>query len=74
MARQVGPTKSSPANTGLMSEGLLDSLNPSEDPVLNLETNPETTAQRRTVRKLAGALDIEPTELVNGDCPPKRKV
>jgi transcriptional regulator with XRE-family HTH domain len=34
--------------------------------VLNLETNPETTAQRRTVRKLAGALGVEPTELVSG--------
>ncbi len=35
--------------------------------VLNLETNPETTAQRRTVRKLAGALGVEPTELVSGE-------
>jgi transcriptional regulator with XRE-family HTH domain len=34
--------------------------------VLNLETNPETTAQRRTVRKLAGALDVPPGELVRG--------
>ena len=32
--------------------------------VLNLETNPETTAQRRTVRKLAGALGVKPAELV----------
>jgi transcriptional regulator with XRE-family HTH domain len=35
--------------------------------VLNLETNSETTAQRRTVRKLAKALGIEPVELVSGD-------
>jgi transcriptional regulator with XRE-family HTH domain len=35
--------------------------------VLNLETNPETTAQRRTVRKLAAALGVEPIELVSGD-------
>ena len=35
--------------------------------VLNLETNPETTAQRRTVRKLAAALGVEPTELVSGE-------
>ncbi len=34
--------------------------------VLNLETNPETTAQRRTVRKLAAALGVEPAELVGG--------
>ncbi len=34
--------------------------------VLNLETNPETTAQRRTVRKLAAALGIEPAELLEG--------
>ena len=34
--------------------------------VLNLETNPETTAQRRTVRKLAEALGVEPAELVEG--------
>jgi transcriptional regulator with XRE-family HTH domain len=34
--------------------------------ILNLESNPETTAQRRTVRKLAGALGVEPTELVRG--------
>jgi predicted transcriptional regulator len=33
--------------------------------VLNLETNPETTAQRRTVRKLAEALGIEPVDLVS---------
>ena len=32
--------------------------------VLNLETNPETTAQRRTVRKLAAALGVEPAALV----------
>lgn len=32
--------------------------------VLNLEVNPETTAQRRTVRKLAEALDVAPAELV----------
>ena len=32
--------------------------------VLNLETNPETTAQRRTVRKLAEALGLDPRELV----------
>ena len=48
------------------AEGLLDPLNPSEDPVLNLETNPETSAQRQTVRRLAEALNIEPTELVRG--------
>jgi transcriptional regulator with XRE-family HTH domain len=35
--------------------------------VLNLESNPETTAQRRTVRKLAAALGVEPTELVSGE-------
>ena len=34
--------------------------------VLNLETNPETTAQRRTVRKLAAALGVEPAELLEG--------
>ena len=34
--------------------------------VLNLETNPETTAQRRTVRKLAEALGVHPAELVEG--------
>jgi DNA-binding XRE family transcriptional regulator len=32
--------------------------------VLNLETNPETTAQRRTVRKLAKALAVQPRDLV----------
>jgi DNA-binding Xre family transcriptional regulator len=32
--------------------------------VLNLETNPETTAQRRTVRKLAKALGVQPRDLV----------
>ncbi len=32
--------------------------------VLNLETNPDTSAQRRTVRKLAGALGVDPHELV----------
>ncbi len=32
--------------------------------VLNLEADPETTAQRRTVRKLAKALDVAPAELV----------
>ena len=32
--------------------------------VLNLETNPETSAQRRTVRKLASALGVDPHELV----------
>ncbi len=32
--------------------------------VLNLETNPETAAQRRTVRKLAEALGVAPSELV----------
>ena len=32
--------------------------------VLNLETNPETSAQRRTVRKLAGALGVDPRELL----------
>ncbi len=32
--------------------------------VLNLETNPETSAQRRTVRELAAALGVEPAELV----------
>ncbi len=32
--------------------------------VLNLETNPETTAQRRTVRKLAEALGVEPRNLL----------
>ena len=32
--------------------------------VLNLETNPETMAQRRTVRKLAEALGIDPHKLV----------
>jgi transcriptional regulator with XRE-family HTH domain len=32
--------------------------------VLNLETNPETTAQRRTVRKLAAALGVEPATLL----------
>ncbi len=33
---------------------------------LNLETNPETRAQRHTVRKLAAALGVEPAELVEG--------
>ena len=33
--------------------------------VLNLETNPETPAQRHTVRKLA-ALGVEPAKLVEG--------
>lgn len=32
--------------------------------VLNLETNPETMAQRRTVRKLAEALGVPPAELL----------
>ena len=32
--------------------------------VLNLETNPETSAQRRTIRKIAGALGVEPRELL----------
>ena len=32
--------------------------------VLNLETNPETTAQRRTVRKLAAALGVQPADLL----------
>ena len=32
--------------------------------VLNLETNPETMAQRRTVRKLAKALRVPPRDLV----------
>ena len=32
--------------------------------VLNLETNPETVAQRRTVRKLAEALGLDPRELL----------
>ena len=32
--------------------------------VLNLETNPETSAQRRTIRKLAGALGVKPRELL----------
>jgi transcriptional regulator with XRE-family HTH domain len=32
--------------------------------VLNLETNPETMAQRRTVRKLAEALGIDPRDLL----------
>jgi transcriptional regulator with XRE-family HTH domain len=32
--------------------------------VLNLETNPETMAQRRTVRKLANALGLEPRDLL----------
>jgi DNA-binding LacI/PurR family transcriptional regulator len=32
--------------------------------VLNLETNPETVAQRRTVRKLAEELGLDPRELV----------
>ncbi len=34
--------------------------------VLNLETNPETMAQRRTVRKLGEALGVDPRELVEG--------
>jgi transcriptional regulator with XRE-family HTH domain len=32
--------------------------------VLNLETNSETVAQRRTVRKLAEALGVDPHRLV----------
>ena len=32
--------------------------------VLNLENNAEVVAQRRTVRKLAQALDVDPNELV----------
>ncbi|MDP9474801.1 MAG: helix-turn-helix domain-containing protein [Actinomycetota bacterium] len=32
--------------------------------VLNLETNPETSAQRRTVRKLAEALGVGPRDLL----------
>lgn len=35
--------------------------------VLNLENNAEVVAQRRTVRKLAQALDVDPHELVRGD-------
>ncbi len=34
--------------------------------VLNLEANPEVSAQRRTIRKLAEALEVSPTELVRG--------
>ena len=34
--------------------------------VLNLETNPDVSAQRRTIRKLAEALGVDPSELVNG--------
>lgn len=32
--------------------------------VLTLETNPEVSAQRRTIRKLAQALEVEPSDLV----------
>ncbi len=34
--------------------------------VLNLETHPEVSAQRRTIRKLAQALEVSPSELVRG--------
>lgn len=43
---------------------LADKAGVSPTTVLNLETNPETTAQRRTVRKLAEALGVGPWDLV----------
>ena len=35
--------------------------------VLNLETNARVSAQRRTIRKLAQALEVAPSELVRGE-------
>ena len=34
--------------------------------VLNLESDKEVSPQRRTIRKLAGALEVDPAELVRG--------
>jgi hypothetical protein len=53
----------------LFRNNLTDALGPllasvSPTTVLNLETNKEIAPQRRTIRKLAEALGVDPAELV----------